>query len=280
VTTEWVDVGSGRIAFEVIGAGPLVVLCPGMADTRSTYRFLAPRLVGAGYRVATVDLRGHGESSVGWSSYSRADTAADLIAVVEALGGPAVIVGQSFSGGSATIAAATRPDLVDAIVEIAPFTRPPRFSLGALVRNDHDYRRGALRLGRFAVTGRIKAWSAYLEVAYPTRKPADWDRWLAALETNLAEPGRVHAVRAMIRSKPVDAAARLAEVRCPTLVVMGTADSDFADPAGEATAIVDLLPDGVGEHVMIEHAGHYPHAEFPDDVAAAVVEFLGRRVGA
>ena len=108
--TEYVDVEGGRIAYQVIGEGPLVVLSPGMADTRSTYRFLAPLIAKAGYRVASVDLRGHGESSTDWDSYSHVDTAGDLIAVIQKLGGPAVIVGQSFSGGAATIAAATNPD--------------------------------------------------------------------------------------------------------------------------------------------------------------------------
>ena len=56
--TEYVDVKGGRIAYEVIGQGPLVVLSPGLGDTRRTYRFLAPLLAKAGYRVASVDLRG------------------------------------------------------------------------------------------------------------------------------------------------------------------------------------------------------------------------------
>src|ERR1700691_2248877 len=114
--TEYVDVAGGLIAYEVVGHGPLVVLSPGMADTRSTYRFLAPLIANAGYRVASVDLRGHGESSADWGSYSHADTAGDLIEVVRKLGGRAVIVGQSFSGGAATIAAVTNADLVSAIV--------------------------------------------------------------------------------------------------------------------------------------------------------------------
>src|SRR6204780_2148665 len=79
--TEYVDVAGGRIAYEGVGHGPLVVLSPGMADIRSTYRFLAPLIANAGYRVASVDLRGHGESSVDWGSYSHADTAGDLIEV-------------------------------------------------------------------------------------------------------------------------------------------------------------------------------------------------------
>jgi pimeloyl-ACP methyl ester carboxylesterase len=283
--TEYVDVAGGRIAYEVVGHGPLVVLSPGMADTRGTYRFLAPLIANAGYRVASVDLRGHGESSVGWGSYSHADTAGDLIAVIRKLGGRAVIVGQSFSGGAATIAAATNPDLVSAIVEIDPFTRPPKISVPALLRNDHGYSRGALLLGLFVFTGSVKSWSKYLDVAYPGRKPADWGTWLAALQANLREPGRVKAAQEMANSTASkatlrDAAAQLANVRCPVLVLMGRDDSDFPDPEAEAAAIVGLLPSGVARYEMIENAGHYPHAQYPQQVADAVLPFLAKGANA
>jgi pimeloyl-ACP methyl ester carboxylesterase len=277
---EYVEVEGGRIAYEVVGDGPLVVLSPGVADIRSTYRFLAPLIANAGYRVASVDLRGHGESSTGWGSYSRTNTAGDLIKVIRKLGGQAVIVGQSFSGGSATIAAATNPDLVSAIVEIDPFTRPPKTSVGALLRNTNNYRRGALPLGQFVFTGSVKSWSKYLNVAYPGLKPADWNTWLAALQANLREPGRVKAAQAMFKSKPVDAAAQLANVRCPALVVMGSDDSDFPDPEAEAAAIVGLLPAGLGRYEMIENAGHYPHAQYPQHVADAILPFLAEHTHA
>lgn len=277
--TEWhtVEVDGGSLAYETIGEGPLVLLSPGMADTRATYRFLAPLLADAGYRALSVDLRGHGQSSTGWSSYDRTDTAADLSQVIRALDlGPAAIVGQSFSGGSATIAAAMYPDLVAAIVEIGPFTRPPKFSVGAFLRNDHNYRTGALLLGGFALSGKVETWVKYLDVAYPGRKPSDWDTWLGSLQTSLREPGRIEAARGMLKSKPVDAGEQLANVSCPTLILMGTADSDFADPEAEAAAIVALLPEGLGTYRMIDAAGHYPHAQYPDDVAAAIVAFLAQ----
>jgi pimeloyl-ACP methyl ester carboxylesterase len=276
--TEYVDVEGGRIAYEVVGDGPLVVLSPGMADTRNSYRFLAPLIAHAGYRVASVDLRGHGESSTGWDSYSHVDTAGDLIGVIRKLGGPAVIVGQSFSGGAATIAAATNPDLVRAIVEIDPFTRPPKYRVGPFLRNA-QYRRGALLLGEFAFTGRVRIWSKYLNMAYPGRKPADWDTWLAALQANLREPGRVKAVQKMISSSATlkQAAAQLADVRCPALVVMGRNDPDWPDPEAEAAALVGLLPAGLGRYEMIENAGHYPHAQYPQQVADAILPFLAER---
>lgn len=271
--TQYVSVEGGRIAYEVMGQGPLVILSPGVADTRASYRFLAPMIAAAGFRVASVDLRGHGESSTDWDSYSRTHTAGDLVAVISQLGGPAVIVGQSFSGGSATIAAAAHPDVVRAVVEIDPFTRPPKYSIAPFLR-DARYRRGALLLANFAVTGRVKVWAKYLEVAYPGRRPADWDTWLASLLTNLREPGRAKAAQKMLTAKPVDAGLQLANVRCPVLVVMGREDSDFPSPEAEAAAIVGLLPTGRGRYEMIDGAGHYPHAQYPQQVSDVVLPFL------
>jgi pimeloyl-ACP methyl ester carboxylesterase len=279
IQTEYVDHEGGRIAYDVVGDGPLVILSPGMADTRSTYRFLAPLIADAGYRVASVDLRGYGRSSTGWGSYTHADTAGDLIQVIRKLGGPAVIVGHSFSGGATTIAAATHSDLVSAIVEISPFTRPQRFSVPALLSNAHNYRRGGLLLARFSLTGSVKAWSKYLDVAYPGRKPADWDSYLGALQANLREPGRIEAAQKMFRSSATQkvAGARLADVRCPALVVMGRDDSDFPNPEAEAKTIVGLLPAGLGQYDMVDDAGHYPHAQYPQQVAQAILAFLAER---
>ena len=60
------------------GSGPLVVLSRGIGDRRQAYRFLAPKLAQVGYRVANADLRGHGDSSMGWASITRTDVAGDL----------------------------------------------------------------------------------------------------------------------------------------------------------------------------------------------------------
>jgi alpha-beta hydrolase superfamily lysophospholipase len=68
--TEYLEIEDGRIAYDVDGEGPLVVLAHGMGDGREAYRHLAPAIVAAGYRVVRADLRGHGESSIGWHSYT------------------------------------------------------------------------------------------------------------------------------------------------------------------------------------------------------------------
>jgi predicted dienelactone hydrolase len=55
--TTFLDVPGGRIAYDMTGSGPLVVLSHDIGDRRQAYRFLAPKLAQAGYRMANADLR-------------------------------------------------------------------------------------------------------------------------------------------------------------------------------------------------------------------------------
>jgi pimeloyl-ACP methyl ester carboxylesterase len=80
--------------------------------------------------------------------------------------------------------------------------------------------------------------------------------------------------RKMGLSQPSDAAAQLGNIRCPALVVMGTLDPDWPDPQAEAAGIVAAMPAGLGTVAMIDGAGHYPHTQYPDQVAAVVLPFL------
>lgn len=276
--TEFVDVRGGRIAYEVTGSGPLVVLSHGIGARRQDYRFLAPMLAQAGYRVASADLRGHGESSMGWASINNTDVAGDLLALIGRLGGPAVIVGHSLSGGAATIAAATRPDLVAGVVEINPFTRKPKLDLGGLLRT-RRYRRCAFLVTGTRVFRSLGLWLRYLDLAYPA-KPADYAGDMAALAAKLREPGRMAEFMKTFKSTPAGAGVQLPNVRCPALVIMGTLDPDFADPLAEGEAIVAAMPAGVGTVAMVDGAGHYPHAQSPEAVAELVTPFLKEHAGA
>ena len=272
--TEFLDIEGGRIAYEVTGEGPLIVLSHGIGDRRQVFRFLAPELVRAGFRVAAADLRGHGESSTGdWTSISRTDVAGDLVALIRHLGGgPAVIVGHSLSGGAATIAAASAPDLVSGIVEMGPFTRKVEYSVGGLLRI-RRYRRGSLLLGGVMVLRSLKMWMSYLDVAYP-EKPADYAAYMTALRAKLSEPGRMAEFLKTMKTSPADAGAALPRIACPALVIMGDEDPDWADPRAEAEGIVAAMPAGLGAVAMIKGAGHYPHAQCADEVAALIATFV------
>jgi pimeloyl-ACP methyl ester carboxylesterase len=88
-------------------------LVPGMGDLRAGYRFLAPGLRAAGYRVACADFRGHGDSDATFTSYGDDETAGDVIALIGEPGGPAVVVGNSIHDpAEARLADVTAPALV------------------------------------------------------------------------------------------------------------------------------------------------------------------------
>ena len=255
-------VDGGTLAYEDRGEGPLVVLVPGMGDLRQEYRFLAPRLVEAGHRVVSVDLRGHGGSSVGWPDYSRKAAASDLLALIDRLdAGPASLVCNSFTAASGVWAAAERPEAVAGLVLIGPFVlpQPARPLMQLLMRV------------LFAGPWKVAAWSWYFGTLFPTRRPVDFRAYRAALRTNLAEPGRFEALRAMMLGSEPEIADRLAEVSAPALVMMGSKDPDFADSAGEARRLADRLH---AELVLIDGAGHYPHSEMPEATSAPILDFL------
>ncbi len=268
----FLDRPDGRIAYTDEGSGPLVVMVPGLGDLKAEYRFLVPQVVAAGYRAVTMDLRGHGNSSAGWPDHTSAALGSDVVALVRHLGaGPAVIVGTSMGAGAAAWAAAEAPSGIGCLVLIGPFLRnvPIAWWKGVLFRTIV----GTAFVGPWGPT----AWGMYYASLYPTSKPADFDDYKSALVANLKEPGRMAALQAMLAADKSDVEARLGHVRASTLVVMGTKDPDFDDPAAEADTVARMLK---GQAVTIDGAGHYPHAEMPDVAGRAILGFLAGRAGA
>jgi pimeloyl-ACP methyl ester carboxylesterase len=259
--TSYLSCPEGRISYDVAGSGALVVLVPGMGDLRAGYRFLAPALRAAGYRVACTDLRGHGDSDTTFTSYGDEETADDVIALIEELGGPAVVVGNSMGAGSAVLAAAQRPGLVCGLVLVGPFVRNPKTSA---------IRRLLLRVAMAPPWAAI-SWKSYLPKLYAGRRPADFGEYRDQVVASLRRPGYAKAFSRTTRTSHDPAEARLADVTAPVLVVMGEQDPDFPEPRAEADWIARALR---GHGVMVPEAGHYPQSQRPDITTGAVLRFL------
>ncbi len=260
--TQYLSRPDGTLAYDDQGHGPLIVLAPGLGDLRSEYRYLTPHLVAAGYRVVTVDLRGHGDSSVDWPDYTPSAVGDDLVALIcELNAGPAAVVGTSFAAAAAVWAAAEAPELVSSLVLVGPFVRDqkPNIVQTAMLN--------VLMHGPW----KVRAWTWYYQTLYPSQQPGDFAAYVARLRANLAEPGRFRAVQAMMVAKRAEVEARFGEVQAPTLVMMGDKDPDFKSPEGEARAVADTF---AGDVAMIPGAGHYPHAEMPDVTAPLLLDFL------
>lgn len=265
VETRFLSVGEGHVAYDDTGgSGPLVLAIPGMGDLRSEYRALRPWLQRAGYRVVTMDVRGHGETTAHWNDYSAHAIGRDALALIAHLdAGPAVILGNSFAAGSALWATHDAPGQVRAVVLLGPVVRDGKPSWLA---------KTAVALG-FGGPWRVAFWVAFWSSLFPSQKPADHAVAKAALAANLREPGRMDALRRMVHLSKADTAAIVAQIQVPALVVMGARDPDFPDPVAEARWLGESLRT---QPLIVEGAGHYPHLEMPERVAPPLLDFLKR----
>lgn len=185
----YLDRPEGRIAYSLSGEGPLVICIPGMGDVRSVYRFLGTALADAGFQVAAMDLRGHGDSDVTFNSCDDIAAGTDIVALIEHLGGPAILVGNSMGAGAACWAAAEAPALITGLVLLSPSVRRPEASLfRTIVTQLTELQRWVLQRPRHASRGAAE--SCIGKVHAPTlivmgdkdpdfRDPEAEARWIA-----------------------------------------------------------------------------------------------------
>jgi len=259
-SVNMLTVPGGEIAYEVDGppGAPLVVCVHGMGANRHAFRLLTPVLTAAGFAVARMDSRGHGDSSPDWPTYDAEHVGQDVLALVRHLGGPAVLVGSSIGAAAITFAAAAAPDQVTGLVLMGAAAIPPRLSL-------------LQRLGGWASQHSPRLWITYYRSLFKAGRPADFAADTDRLLAQLRRPGRMAPVMALLAPTSVWWTQRAADVRCPALVMMGTHDPDFRDPVAEAQAAAAAFRRA--EVMMVENAGHYPFLELPDVVNPAIARF-------
>jgi pimeloyl-ACP methyl ester carboxylesterase len=263
-----VEVPGGRLRVADDGAGPpIVLLHAGVADLRA-WDAMVPPLVAAGYRAVRPDTRGYGASTTEDVEFS---LESDVVAVLDALGiGRAALVGNSRGGMTALDTAISFPDRVVAIVGVAAglagfdgggtpeemaineeyekVDAADPFDADALT----EFEAGVWLDGPGQPAGRVEAplRTSFIEMARP-----------------LNEPGRVRGRRIALEPPAND---RLAELRCPVLVIAGALD--FSEVTAAAERIAAGAPDA-GAQVWPDVA-HMIGMEQPDRLAAAIVAFM------
>jgi pimeloyl-ACP methyl ester carboxylesterase len=163
-------------------------------------------------------------------------------------------------GGAAIWAAVEAPEFVRGIILVDPF-----------VDGKGDFFLKLLSSLMFARPWGTSMWLKYYATLYPTRRPGDFDEYSAVLHANLKEPGRLEAVLQMLYASKEASGERMSQVTQPALVLMGSKDRDFKDPEAEAKRVAEAVR---GKYVMIENAGHYPHAEMPEVTAPIMIAFM------
>ena len=234
-----VDRGGWRLAGEVAGKGPPIVLCHGLTATRRYVVHGSRALPRAGFHTISYDARGHGASDPPpeGGGYSYAELADDLAAVVDRVGGErrAVLAGHSMGAHTLICYALANPGRVAGMVVIGPTF------LGAAPTPESLARWDALADGLESggVDGFLRAFDHDLD-----------PEWRETLLRIARERLRLHrhpdavarALRQVPRSRPFDDLADLELLDVPALVVASRDEADPGHPYAVAEAWSERLP--------------------------------------
>jgi 3-oxoadipate enol-lactonase len=247
---------------EVAGEGPAVALVhEGIADSRM-WDEQWPRW-SQSFRLLRLDLRGFGRSPLD-GPYSHA---ADLVAALEEHGFRDVaLVGVSLGGRVALEAAVARPDLVRALVLVAPGL--PGHEWSDALRAEWAREEAALEAGDLdtAVEVSLRTW-----VDGPDRDPADVDPGVRARVAEMQRDA-YELQRDWVDEEPLvpDLAERLGEVDAPVLVVVG--EDDQPDLRAIAERLAREIPGA--RLATIANTAHVPSMERPREFDELVLPFL------
>jgi len=262
--TGFAAVLNGKMYFEVAGTGkPLLLLHSGIADRRmwagQRREFLRH------FQVIMPDFRGYGKSPAPEGPFRHYE---DIHALILHLGiASAHIAGCSLGGKVAIEMAIAHPKMVDRLVLIAPGIP------------GYEYR-DKETLAKDAILESLIAGGRPEEVADMLV-----DIWLVGLKRQRERVDS--AARALVRQMILDNYAsvidkypetppefdmmsRLAEIRVPTLVMIG--DNDLPDMQAISRLVADRI--NGAKRLLIPNAAHLPNLENPILFNRSVINFL------
>ncbi len=261
----YVDVPGGRLWAQAAGVGPAVVLVhAGIADARMwdpQWEALAAR-----HHVVRYDCRGYGRSETTAVEFSNR---ADLVAVMDAAGVTrATLVGCSRAGAIVVDTALEHPDRVHGLVSVCG-------GLGGLEMEDTPEEVALYEREEELVEA--KDWEALAEldvelwvdgVGQPEGRAPQAVRELVyrmCLETYVQEKAEGQAI-----ALDPPAAARLDEIRVPTLIIIGELDTLGTRLTAE------VLATGIAQshRIPVPDVAHLPSLERPTWFTDTLLAFL------
>jgi pimeloyl-ACP methyl ester carboxylesterase len=259
-----------RLAGERAGSGVPLMLLHGLTATRRYVLMGSRYLARAGAELIGYDARGHGASSPAPSrdAYEYADLVRDLEAVVDAVGAPVVLVGNSMGAATAAAYALQHPENVSALVQITPGFA----GAGREIDELGDWHALADGLERDGVDGFM---AAYEPPAEPRFREAALRFTRQRLERHEHPQAVADALRVVPGSVAFDGLESLRALEMPSLVIGSRDESDPGHPFELARAYAEQLPNS---RFIVEDEGQSPLAWQGAQLSRAIESFLDEAV--
>lgn len=262
-----VSIGDAELYYEVHGAGPPLLLVPGLSGLGSFWERQVPDFA-RDFRVIVHDHRGAGQSSHSRIPYSVQQMADDVLRLMDALGiASAHFAGHSTGGAIGQVIAQDHPARLESLVLSATWA-----GRDAYFRRLFESRREIL------VTLGVEA---YLRASVLLLTPPSW---VSANDAAIAEQHRQQAAA----SSPIeilvsridaivefDRRARLGEIRVPTQVIVAV--DDMVTPRFYSEELAERIPGA--KLVVLDGGGHFAPRIVPDAYNAVVGGFLRGQLG-
>lgn len=257
----FLDLPNLEMYYEQTGVGVPLLLIHGLGSSSRDWEKQVP-VFSRRYRVITLDLRGHGQSSKPPGPYSIGMFADDAVALIRALNvAPLHIVGISMGGMVAFEMAINYPELVRSLTIVNSY---PEMRVETLRERLQVWRR-FLFLKLFGLRGTGILLGKHL---FPKPEQQELREKFATRWAENDKAAYRESLRAIINW---DVEQHLGNITCPVLVV--ASDQDYM-PLGEKRAYVTKLSDA--ELVVIEDARHAVTAERPKQFNMVLEKFLAR----
>jgi pimeloyl-ACP methyl ester carboxylesterase len=265
-----------RVFYEVYGSGePTVFLLPTWSIIHSRHWKMQIPYLARHFRVLTFDARGNGQSDrpEGVAAYREEEHAADAVAVMdETETRQAVFVSLSLGAQRTLLVAASRPERVTAVAFISHSVSLGEPLPSRIVHTFEDVLDTDEGWAKYNRHYWVRDYRDFLEFFFSeffvephsTKQIEDCVGW--GLETT---PETLVDTRLAITMGEDETRALCERLRCPVLVIQGTADAITGPSRGIGLASVTG-----GDLVLLEGSGHGPHVRDPVKVNLLLRQFV------
>lgn len=256
-----------EIGCEVVGEGPPLLLVHGATADRGRWGSVREALA-ARFRLHLMDRRGRGLSvREGQGAYAIEREGEDVAALLDAIGEPALVLGHSYGGACALLAAADGAEIERLLVYEPAFggDEDPVFPTEALAEVDAALSRGDREAALTAFFSGVLLLGD--DAIAAIRATPVWAARLAAAYTLPREARAANALR-------LDAE-RLAPITAPTRFLLGT---ETTAPLDRCTRAAHAALPGSDLRILAGH-GHTAMDADPELFVAEVVDWLGPGAG-